>query len=63
MKIEIKLDNILYCDSCPCLNSAPDEYEYSCNLGHWVEGEVEKTNQEREYEFKRPTICVETHGV
>ncbi len=62
MKIEIELDNILYCDSCPCLFYAPNEYDVSCNLGHWVAGRVEETNIRRPSMFVRPDICVSLHG-
>ncbi len=60
MKIEINLRNVNFCDGCPCLFSAPNEYPYSCNMEYW---DAYGINKDKEKEFERPNICTRNHGV
>ncbi len=64
MEIEINLQNVNFCDGCPCLLQNPAK----CNMGYWCSEDVKGyivygINQDRDKGFERPNICIQNHGV
>lgn len=62
MQIEISLVSFDFCDGCPCLFEAPNEYPYSCKMGYWHGEGRDGINKGIDKGFKRPNICIRNHG-